>query len=220
MAPSVDAINQSEFGQDYYSSGLRAKYNIEVARLTAPTSQRPQKAADIAYEPNISSYLARSSARTCSTELEKDVPEGWPKALSGPMAWTGSDFMNESEWLYTLSSNDKKEVNSALGHFKSENQYLSPIIQQPPSHTSKLTLAGLGLPFHKVSKESFPLPSLASLLLKTCDDIYQGRGFAVIRGLNPNEYTPEDFAVIFLGISGYIAERRGKQDRRGTMMSN
>jgi len=127
MAPSIDAINPSEFSHDYYSNGLRAKYNIEVAKLMAPIVQHTQQAADIAYEPNISSYLSRSSARARSIELEKEVPKGWPQALTGPMTWTGSDFLNESEWVYTLSNDDKDEVHSALDYFKGKNSYISLI---------------------------------------------------------------------------------------------
>jgi hypothetical protein len=91
---------------------------------------------------------------------------------------------------------------------------------QKPLGALELIFAGLGLPFNKACKENFPLPNLAPLLSETCDDIYNGRGFAVIRGLEPDLYSPEDFASIFLGISSYIAERRGKQDQRGTMMSS
>jgi len=41
----------------------------------------------------------------------------------------------------------------------------------------------------------------------------------VIRGLDIDKYGDHDSASIFLGISSYIAETRGKQDRRGSMIS-
>jgi hypothetical protein len=50
------------------------------------------------------------------------------------------------------------------------------------------------------------------------DEVYLGRGFTIIRGLNPDDYSPEDLTIIFLGLSSYIAERRGKQDQRGSML--
>jgi hypothetical protein len=49
--------------------------------------------------------------------------------------------------------------------------------------------------------------------------LHHGRGFFVLRGLDPKAYSSEDITVIFLGISSYIAERRGKQDQRGSMLS-
>jgi hypothetical protein len=139
MAPSVDTISPSDFSQDYYSSGLRAKFSVEVARLTANITQPSRSAAEIAYEPNLSSYLSRSSTRAGLAGLEKEVPKGWPQVLTGPLAWAGSDFKDESEWVCTLSDDDKEEVNRALEHFKSKIQCyhctFSIILVHRPSKT-------------------------------------------------------------------------------------
>lgn len=40
-----------------------------------------------------------------------------------------------------------------------------------------------------------------------------------MRGLDPDAFSIEDFTVMYLGVSNYIAERRGKQDQRGSMLS-
>jgi hypothetical protein len=71
----------------------------------------------------------------------------------------------------------------------------------------------------EVDRDSFPLPTLGQRLEKVRDDIYEGRGFSIIRGLEPNDFSVEDFTVIYLGITSYVAERRGKQDQRGSMLS-
>jgi hypothetical protein len=52
-----------------------------------------------------------------------------------------------------------------------------------------------------------------------CLELHRGRGFFLLRGLDPNDYSPEDNVILFLGISSYIAERRGKQDAQGNMFS-
>lgn len=41
----------------------------------------------------------------------------------------------------------------------------------------------------------------------------------ILRGLDVEKYTPEDLLVVFLGVSSYIAEQRGVQDRLSTMLS-
>jgi hypothetical protein len=46
------------------------------------------------------------------------VPEGWPKTLAVPMAWSGVQFKDESEYIYTLSESDLQEAESALQAFK------------------------------------------------------------------------------------------------------
>ena len=76
----------------------------------------------------------------------------------------------------------------------------------------------LGLPGPSVSKANFPLPTLGPILAGVRDDIYEGRGFAIVRGLNPNDYNIADLTTVYLGLSSYIAQVRGKQDQRGSML--
>lgn len=77
----------------------------------------------------------------------------------------------------------------------------------------------LGLYGNEVSPSSFPLPTLGPKLLRVAEDIHSGKGFAVVRGLNPNEFSPEDNVLVFLGISSYIGAQRGRQDEDGNMLS-
>ncbi|KAG7141004.1 Taurine hydroxylase-like protein SAT17 like [Verticillium longisporum] len=75
-----------------------------------------------------------------------------------------------------------------------------------------------GLDGNEVSQGTFPLPSLSLRLDNVCTDVYEGRGFAIVRGLNPDEYSVEDLTIVYLGLSSYVGERRGKQDQRGSML--
>lgn len=68
-------------------------------------------------------------------------------------------------------------------------------------------------------KANFPLHRLGQRLEVASEDIYEGKGFVIVRGLEPNTLPVEDFTIIYLGVSSYIAERRGKQDQRGSMLS-
>lgn len=70
-----------------------------------------------------------------------------------------------------------------------------------------------------MTKNTFPLPSLGIVLSRIQNQVYAGRGFAVVRGLQIDSYDARERAVVFLGISSYIAEERGAQDRFGTMIS-
>lgn len=76
-----------------------------------------------------------------------------------------------------------------------------------------------GLDGNEVTPTTFPLPNLATKLSSVCSDIYEGRGFAILRGLDPDAYPIEDLTIIYLGISSYVGERRGKQDHNGSMLS-
>ena len=113
-----------------------------------------------------------------------------------------------------LSVEERVEIDHALKYFKGDlatpltiersRSWRSTALNQSPENTNHNT---------------FPLPALSIKLAKVRDQIYNGVGVAVIRGLNLDAYTEEEIATIFLGTSSYIAERRGKQDHRGSMLS-
>jgi hypothetical protein len=71
-------------------------------------------------------------------------------------------------------------------------------------------LIELGLYGNEVNSSNFSLPSLAYTLKSLGQELYEGLGFFVIRGLDPAKYSPEDNAAIYLGITSHIAEKRGK----------
>jgi hypothetical protein len=71
-----------------------------------------------------------------------------------------------------------------------------------------------------VTQENFPLPTIQAQLTRASIDVHQGRGFAIVRGIDPRRYTAEDNITIFLGISNYIGEQRGIQDKKGTMLTH
>ncbi|RSL47907.1 hypothetical protein CEP54_013157 [Fusarium duplospermum] len=123
------------------------------------------------------------------------LPEGFPEALDGPMAWTGAQFTQPSDYVYTLSNSDLQETENALWYFKA-----------------------LGLDGDFISRDNFPLPNLGLQLNKICRDVHHGKGFGLIRGLNPQKYSTEDLALLYLGIQSYIANRHGRQDRKGNML--
>ncbi|KAH6621609.1 hypothetical protein B0J18DRAFT_445394 [Chaetomium sp. MPI-SDFR-AT-0129] len=75
-----------------------------------------------------------------------------------------------------------------------------------------------GLEYFNVTPDTFPLPTLGPKLRQVAVDIHMGRGFAVVRGIEPDDFSPEENVIIFLGISSYIGARRGRQDEDGNML--
>ncbi|KAI5466071.1 hypothetical protein BGZ63DRAFT_375231 [Mariannaea sp. PMI_226] len=139
------------------------------------------------------------SAAGCATRVADapaGLPENFPQVLDIPMAWTGAQFANrETDYIYTLTELDLCEAKMALQHFKD-----------------------LGLDGDLVSRDNFPLPTLGPRLDKIRRDVYNGKGFGVIRGLDPQKYSVEDLTVLHLGIQSYIANRHGRQDKKGNML--
>lgn len=40
----------------------------------------------------------------------------------------------------------------------------------------------------------------------------------MVRGIDPSTYSVEDLTLVYLGVQSYIAEQRGRQDKRGNML--
>jgi hypothetical protein len=69
-----------------------------------------------------------------------------------------------------------------------------------------------------VSPENFPLPSLQNVFQGLKDEIHRGKGFFVIRGLDPKKYSVEDGTIIFLALQSYIGNQRATQDDKGNVI--
>ncbi|KAK1832993.1 hypothetical protein QBC39DRAFT_390275 [Podospora conica] len=124
-------------------------------------------------------------------------PPGWPTIVDPLVAWKGSEFRSDDLYTYILDNDEIAEIEVALAHFK-----------------------GLGLDGRDVVRDNFPLPTLAAKLDALAEDLHDGRGFFAVRGLNPTKYSREDNIVIFLGVSSYVGELRGKQDDKGHIFAH
>ncbi|KAK1756955.1 hypothetical protein QBC47DRAFT_443599 [Echria macrotheca] len=124
------------------------------------------------------------------------------KLRNHPMAWEPRDFdtsldstASAASYVIDLDDRGVVEVEQALSFFK-----------------------GCGLYGDEVSRESFPLPTLEAKLDAACRDIHDGRGFVVLRGLDPQRYSKEDNINIYLGVAAYIGDIRGIQNKKGDML--
>jgi hypothetical protein len=76
----------------------------------------------------------------------------------------------------------------------------------------------LGLDDSEVRASTFPLPTLGEKLQQLSGELHEGKGFFVLRGLDPSRYSPQENNLLFLGLSSYVAETRGRQDDIGNML--
>lgn len=56
------------------------------------------------------------------------------------------------------------------------------------------------------------MPNLHSELRKLSDELHNGHGFFVIRGVPVDKYSREENIIIYAGLSAHIAPKRGRQD--------
>lgn len=69
-----------------------------------------------------------------------------------------------------------------------------------------------------VDRTNFPLHQLQRTLDCVAEQIHNGKGFCILRGLEADRYCLEDSMIVFLGVQSYVAERRMRQDEVGNML--
>ena len=120
-----------------------------------------------------------------------------PENFSGPSAWLGKTMLaNPDRWLYTLSEEDIRDIESATNHFQSLEQDIGTI-----------------------SKETFPLHSFDDHLRSLKDNILSGVGVEVIRGLPIERYSQKYAATIFCGIGAHLGKARS-QNAQGHILGH
>ena len=113
--------------------------------------------------------------------METAVREVLRKPVSGRSAWKGSDLQNSTEWIYTLTPEAIADIDAILARLRANPVALTDM-----------------------RREHFPFTSTAAELAGILDELENGRGFVVIRGLPFGKYGDEDIARIFWGIGTHF----------------
>jgi len=108
-----------------------------------------------------------------------------PKKLTGAQAWYGPDMLSSKKWIYSLSDQDIDEINIALK--TTENSDIAAI-----------------------TKEDFQLPNLSKKLREIQNEVINGRGFALIRGLPVENWPIKQSATAYYGIGMHIGKARSQ----------
>jgi Taurine catabolism dioxygenase TauD, TfdA family len=119
-----------------------------------------------------------------------------PPALAGPSAWYGPDITDRSEWIELLSPAELGEIEAA-------------------SHQ----LAHGEMDWRTLSAQAFPLPKLNQRLSGILDDVLEGRGFVVLRGLPVERWGRRLSAIAFLGLGLHWGNLR-PQNRQGHLLGH
>ena len=105
--------------------------------------------------------------------------------LRGPAAWRGDNLVESREWIQNLSTEELGELDQALAAATASN---------------KSGGSSLG----RVGREDFHLAGLAQRIADLSGEILRGRGFVLIRGLDPERYSLQEIATIFWGVGAHI----------------
>ncbi len=104
-------------------------------------------------------------------------------SLTERSVWVGSDFENSEEWIVRLTADDIAELSDAVAMVKQR---------------------GLSVP--DISKEDFVLPQFGAVLRDVSDELENGRGFVLLRGIPVEDYPPDDLTLLYWGLGTHLGE--------------
>ncbi|WP_431284343.1 TauD/TfdA family dioxygenase [Humitalea sp. 24SJ18S-53] len=104
-----------------------------------------------------------------------------PTLVDGFSVWTGPQMAGQSGWVHHLDPATLAEIEAAVR-----------------------VLRARGASLEAVGAADFPLPSLAATLPAMRQEITEGRGFVMIRGLPRERYSDDELGMIFWGIGTHF----------------
>lgn len=101
--------------------------------------------------------------------------------LTGPAAWRGEDLRNDDSWLIQLSEDTIRLIDEALAEVKAR-----------------------GLSFPHFTKDDFPIHAASDELGRYAEEMENGKGFVLLRGLPIAGYDSDDLNIINFGIGLHL----------------
>ncbi len=114
--------------------------------------------------------------------------------VTGPSAWVGADLAKRpEEWTYRLSRSELAEIEAAIRKVA-------------------------GRDIATITRTDFPLPNLGPTLDRLRDEVLNGRGFVLVRGL-PVDRPIAESATAYWGIGTYFGSARS-QNAQGHVLGH
>lgn len=110
--------------------------------------------------------------------------------VTGPPAWTAKDYIDDTSYIHHLTEHDLADIKAGLAQLKVH-----------------------GKKFPHFGQQDFPLQHLATKLTQLVDDLENGRGFFLLRGLPLEQFTQEQQHTIYYGIGLHLGIPVGQNPR-------
>jgi hypothetical protein len=111
-----------------------------------------------------------------------------PPEICDRSAWLGPDLARRADWIAELSQLEIEEVENAAGN----------LLVRAESYADLTSLR----------REDFPLSGLGIRLRSLLQDVLNGRGFVLIRGLPVERWSRRVTAMVFIGIGLHLGNLR------------
>jgi len=119
------------------------------------------------------------------------------RRIGGSSAWIGADMRSrEAEWSHHLSSREVAEIEAATSAVRAR-----------------------GLDIADIRRENFQLPTLGPVLDRLRDEVIDGRGFVLLRGMPVEDRPIIESATAYWGIGTYFGSARS-QNAKGHLLGH
>src|SRR6516165_7381331 len=119
-----------------------------------------------------------------------------PPPIESASAWYGPDIAGRTDWIEPLAPGELSEIELASRH-----------------------LAHPEIDWQNLRRDAFPLPTLSSRLARIVQDVLDGRGFVLLRGLPVERWGPRLSAIALLGLGLHWGNLR-PQNRLGHLLGH
>ncbi len=117
--------------------------------------------------------------------------------VEGPSVWAAADMREcEAEWSYRLAPQEIAELEAALKSVQAR-----------------------GLDIADIRRADFPLPTLGPVLHRLRNDVLNGRGFVLLRGVPVEDRPIAESATMYWGIGSYFGSARS-QNAQGHLLGH
>jgi hypothetical protein len=123
-------------------------------------------------------------------------PAGLPARIEHACAWQGADMAARDDWIETLSAHELDELARASERWMDAGAELATL-----------------------TREQFALPTLAARLQRVRDELLEGRGFVLLRGVPVTRWGRRRSAVAFYGLGAHLGHARS-QNAQGHVLGH
>jgi hypothetical protein len=119
-----------------------------------------------------------------------------PRVLEPACEWRAEDVADPHAWTEVLTPAEVAELDGAIGHARAVSDN-----------------------FLDIGKADFPLPTLGFRLTAIEDELMNGRGFVLLRGLPRERWTNDEMCLAYWGIGAHLG-RPWPQNQKGHVLGD
>lgn len=124
------------------------------------------------------------------------MPDHLPAPITGPSAWTSAELAADDGWMYTFTDAHIGELEAAVDAVRAGGKAL-----------------------YEFGRDDFPLPTLGATMTAIAEQLENGRGCALIRGLDPADYDEQTLKTIYWGLGVHLGAPIS-QNARGQLIAH